>query len=214
MKRYDYLVVGAGLFGAVFAHEAVKRGKTCLVIDKRDHIGGNIYTKEIEGIQAHCYGAHIFHTSSRRVWDYVNQFAQFNHFVNSPIAVYKDELYNLPFNMNTFHQLWGVITPAQAQAKIQEQIAQMHIVEPNNLEEQALALVQSCGYKSLFWSFAYKDWITDSQPDPATALDTMLKKAHPGAIYLLHAVSSTNARVLGDFIDGMREKGFVFSDFA
>lgn len=106
MKKYDYLIVGAGLFGSVFAHEAVKCGKTCLVIDKRDHIGGNIYTEEIEGIQVHKYGAHIFHTSNKTVWDYVNQFAEFNHFVNSPIAVYKDELYNLPFNMNTFHQLW------------------------------------------------------------------------------------------------------------
>ena len=108
MKKYDYLIVGAGLFGAVFAHEATRRGKTCLVIDKRDHIGGNIYTEEVEGIQVHKYGAHIFHTSRKKVWDYINQFAEFNHFVNSPIAVYKDELYNLPFNMNTFHQLWGV----------------------------------------------------------------------------------------------------------
>ena len=107
MKKYDYLIVGAGLFGAVFAHEATKKGKTCLVIDKRDHIGGNIYTEEVEGIQVHKYGAHIFHTSKKEIWDYVNQFTEFNHFVNSPIAVYKDELYNLPFNMNTFHQLWG-----------------------------------------------------------------------------------------------------------
>ena len=107
MKKYDYLIVGAGLFGAVFAHEATRRGKTCLVIDKRGHIGGNIYTEEVEGIQVHRYGAHIFHTSRKQVWDYINQFAEFNHFVNSPIAVYKDELYNLPFNMNTFHQLWG-----------------------------------------------------------------------------------------------------------
>ena len=141
MKKYDYLIVGAGLFGAVFAHEVVKKGKTCLVIDKRDHIGGNIYTEEVEGIQVHKYGAHIFHTSNERVWEYVNQFAKFNHFVNSPIAVYKDELYNLPFNMNTFYQLWGVKTPAQAKAKVQEQITQMHIVHPKNLEEQALALV-------------------------------------------------------------------------
>ena len=141
MKKYDYLIVGAGLFGAVFAHEAAQKGKTCLVIDKRDHIGGNIYTEEIEGIQVHRYGAHIFHTSRKEVWDYVNQFAEFNHFVNSPIAVYKDELYNLPFNMNTFHQLWGVRTPAEAKAKIQGQIARMHITHPKNLEEQALALV-------------------------------------------------------------------------
>ena len=105
MKKYDYLIVGAGLFGAVFAHEATKKGKTCLVIDKRDHIGGNIYTEEVEGIQVHRYGAHIFHTSRKQVWDYINQFAEFNHFVNAPIALYKDELYNLPSNMNTFHQL-------------------------------------------------------------------------------------------------------------
>lgn len=109
MKKYDYLIVGAGLFGAVFAHEATRRGKTCLVIDKRGHIGGNIYTEEVEGIQVHRYGAHIFHTSRKQVWDYINQFAEFNHFVNSPIAVYKDELYNLPFNMNTFHQLWEYV---------------------------------------------------------------------------------------------------------
>ncbi len=158
MKRYDHLIVGAGLFGAVFAHEAVQRGKTCLVIDKRDHIGGNIYTKEIEGIQVHCYGAHIFHTSNKQVWDYVNQFAEFNHFVNAPIAIYKDELYNLPFNMNTFHQLWGVTTPAQAKAKIQEQIAQMHIVEPKNLEEQALALVGKDVYEKLIEGYTEKQW--------------------------------------------------------
>ena len=158
MKRYDYLIVGAGLFGAVFAREAVQKGKTCLVIDKRDHIGGNIYTKEVEGIQVHCYGAHIFHTSNKQVWDYVNQFAEFNHFVNSPVAIYKDELYNLPFNMNTFHQLWGVVTPAQAQAKIQEQIAQMHIVEPKNLEEQALALVGKDVYEKLIEGYTRKQW--------------------------------------------------------
>ena len=114
MKKYDYLIVGAGLFGAVFAHEATRRGKTCLVIDKRGHIGGNIYTEEVEGIQVHRYGAHIFHTSRKQVWDYINQFAEFNHFVNSPIAVYKDELYNLPFNMNTFSRMWGIKTPEEA----------------------------------------------------------------------------------------------------
>ena len=130
MKKYDYLIVGAGLFGSVFAHEAVKCGKTCLVIDKRDHIGGNIYTEEIEGIQVHKYGAHIFHTSNKTVWDYVNHFAEFNHFVNSPIAVYKDELYNLPFNMNIFHQLWGVRTPAEAEAKIREQISKNAYYKP------------------------------------------------------------------------------------
>lgn len=158
MKKYDYLIVGAGLFGAVFAHEVVKKGKTCLVIDKRDHIGGNIYTEEVEGIQVHKYGAHIFHTSNERVWEYVNQFAKFNHFVNSPIAVYKDELYNLPFNMNTFYQLWGVKTPAQAKAKVQEQITQMHIVHPKNLEEQALALVGKDIYEKLVEGYTRKQW--------------------------------------------------------
>lgn len=158
MKRYDYLIVGAGLSGAVFAHEMSEHGKTCLVIDKRNHIGGNIYTKELEGIQVHCYGAHIFHTSNKRVWDYASQFAEFNHYVNSPIAIYKGEVYNLPFNMNTFHQLWGVATPAQAQAKIQEQIAQMHIVEPKNLEEQALALVGKDVYEKLIEGYTRKQW--------------------------------------------------------
>lgn len=158
MKKYDYLIVGAGLFGSVFAHEAVKCGKTCLVIDKRDHIGGNIYTEEVEGIQVHRYGAHIFHTSNKEVWEYVNQFAEFNHFVNSPIAIYKDELYNLPFNMNTFHQLWGVRTPAEAKAKIQEQIARMHITNPKNLEEQALALVGQDVYEKLIEGYTRKQW--------------------------------------------------------
>ena len=158
MKKYDYLIVGAGLFGAVFAHEATKKGKTCLVIDKRDHIGGNIYTEEVEGIQVHKYGAHIFHTSKKEIWDYVNQFTEFNHFVNSPIAVYKDELYNLPFNMNTFHQLWGVRTPAEAKAKIQEQISRMHITHPKNLEEQALALVGQDVYEKLVEGYTRKQW--------------------------------------------------------
>ena len=158
MKKYDYLIVGAGLFGSVFAHEAVKHGKTCLVIDKRDHIGGNIYTEEIEGIQVHRYGAHIFHTSKKEIWEYINQFAEFNHFINSPIAVYKDELYNLPFNMNTFHQLWGVRTPAQAKANIQEQIARMHITNPKNLEEQALSMVGQDVYEKLIEGYTRKQW--------------------------------------------------------
>ena len=158
MKKYDYLIVGAGLFGAVFAHEATKKGKTCLVIDKRAHIGGNIYTEEVEGIQVHKYGAHIFHTSKKEIWDYVNQFTEFNHFVNSPIAVDKDELYNLPFNMNTFHQLWGVRTPAEAKAKIQEQISRMHITHPKNLEEQALALVGQDVYEKLVEGYTRKQW--------------------------------------------------------
>lgn len=167
MKKYDYLIVGAGLFGAVFAHEAVQRGKSCLVIDRRDHIGGNIYTEQVEGINVHCYGAHIFHTSNKKVWNYVNQFAEFNHFVNSPIAIYKDELYNLPFNMNTFHQLWGVRTPAEAQAKIQEQIARMHITNPKNLEEQALALVGQDVYEKLIEGYTRKQWNRECRELPA-----------------------------------------------
>ena len=122
MEKYDYLIVGAGLFGAVFAHEMKKKGKKCYVIEKRDHIAGNIYTKEQLGIQVHQYGAHIFHTSDREVWDYIRQFAEFNHYVNCPVAVYKDELYNLPFNMNTFSKMWGIKTPAEAKEKIRQQI--------------------------------------------------------------------------------------------
>ena len=149
MKKYDYLIVGAGLYGAVMAYELGKKGKKCLVIDRRDHIAGNIYCEEIEGIHVHKYGAHIFHTSDKKIWEYMNQFTEFNNYINSPVAVYKDELYNLPFNMNTFHQLWGVRTPAEAKAKIQEQISRMHITHPKNLEEQALALVGQDVYEKL-----------------------------------------------------------------
>lgn len=155
---YDYLIVGAGLFGAVFAHEAKKRGKTCLVIDRRNHVGGNIYTKEVEGIQVHQYGAHIFHTSNKEVWDYVNQFAEFNRYTNSPIARYKDELYNMPFNMNTFHGLWGVITPDEAKAKIEEQKKESGITEPGNLEEQAISLVGRDIYEKLVKGYTEKQW--------------------------------------------------------
>ena len=133
--KLNYLIIGAGLFGAVFAHEAHKRGRSVLVIDRRPHIAGNIYTEEVEGIQVHRYGAHIFHTSNKEVWDYVQKFAEFNRYTNSPVARYKDELYNMPFNMNTFHQMWGVITPEEARAKIDEQIREAGIIEPRNLEE-------------------------------------------------------------------------------
>ena len=131
---YDYLIVGAGLYGAVFAHEMTKQGKRCLIIDRRDHIAGNIYTETIAGIQVHKYGAHIFHTNDKEIWDYVHQFAEFNHYVNAPLAIYKDELYNLPFNMNTFSKMWGIKTPAEAKAKIAEQVAGLNITEPKNLE--------------------------------------------------------------------------------
>lgn len=155
---FDYLIVGAGLYGAVFAYEAKKAGKNCLVIDKREHIAGNIYCEEIEGINVHKYGAHIFHTSNRKVWDYVNQFAEFNNYINSPVAVYKDETYNLPFNMNTFNKMWGVRTPAEAKAKIEEQKAEYNISEPKNLEEQALTLVGKDVYEKLVKGYTEKQW--------------------------------------------------------
>lgn len=167
MKKYDYLIVGAGLFGAVFAHEATKRGKKCLVIDKREHIGGNIYCEKIEGINVHKYGAHIFHTSDKAVWEYVNQFADFNNYINAPVAIYKDELYNLPFNMNTFSKMWGIKTPAQARAKIAEQIAELNITEPKNLEEQALSLVGRDVYEKLIKGYTEKQWARDCTELPA-----------------------------------------------
>lgn len=165
--KYDYLIVGAGLFGSTFAYEATKRGKKCLVIDKREHVGGNVYTEQIEGINVHKYGAHIFHTSDRKIWDYVNQFADFNNYVNSPVAVYKDELYNLPFNMNTFSKMWGIKTPAEAKAKIAEQIAELNITEPKNLEEQALSLVGTDVYEKLVKGYTEKQWSRDCTALPA-----------------------------------------------
>lgn len=156
--KYDYLIVGAGLFGSIFAYEAKKAGKSVLVIDQRNHIGGNIYTKEVEGIQVHEYGAHIFHTSDREVWDYVRQFAEFNRYTNSPVARYKDELYNLPFNMNTFSKMWGVKTPAEAREIIDRQIKEAGITEPKNLEEQALSLVGRDIYEKLVKGYTEKQW--------------------------------------------------------
>lgn len=155
---YDYLIVGAGLFGSIFAYEAKKRGKNCLVIDKRPHIGGNIYTKSVEGINVHEYGAHIFHTSNNKVWEYIQQFATFNRYTNSPIARYKDEIYNMPFNMNTFNKLWGVITPGQAKKKIEQQIKESGITEPKNLEEQAITLVGRDIYEKLVKGYTQKQW--------------------------------------------------------
>ena len=165
--KYDFLIVGAGLFGAVIAHEAIKRGKKCLVIDRRDHIGGNIYTEEVEGIQVHKYGAHIFHTSDKEVWDYVNQFVEFNHYVNSPVAVYKDELYNLPFNMNTFSKMWNIRTPKEAKDIIAAQIAELGIKEPANLEEQALSLAGRDVYEKLVKGYTEKQWGRDCKELPA-----------------------------------------------
>lgn len=164
---YDYLIVGAGLYGAVFAHELTKQGKRCLVIDRRDHIAGNIYTETIAGIQVHKYGAHIFHTNDKEIWDYVHQFAEFNHYVNAPLAIYKDELYNLPFNMNTFSKMWGIKTPAEAKAKIAEQVAGLNITEPKNLEEQALSLVGTDVYTKLVKGYTEKQWGRDCRDLPA-----------------------------------------------
>ena len=158
MVKYDYLIVGSGLFGAIFAYEANKRGKKCLVIEKRNHLGGNIYCENIEGINVHKYGAHIFHTSNKEVWDYVNQFAEFNNYINSPVANYKGELYNLPFNMNTFYQLWKVKTPSEAKAKIEEQLKEACIDEPKNLEEQAIKLIGRDVYEKLVKGYTEKQW--------------------------------------------------------
>ena len=162
LSHYDYLVVGAGISSAVFCHEAAKLGKTCLVIDRRDHIAGNIYTKDVQGINVHRYGAHIFHTSLRPVWDYVNRFAEFNNYVNSPVAVYKDELYNLPFNMNTFSKMWGIRTPAEAVEIIERQKAEAADLigegEPKNLEEQALSLIGRDVFEKLIKGYTEKQW--------------------------------------------------------
>ncbi len=155
---YDFLIVGSGLFGSVFAHEAIKRGKTCLVVERRSHIGGNIYTEEIEGINVHKYGAHIFHTNNKMVWDYVNELADFNRYTNSPIAVYNDEIYNLPFNMNTFSKLWDIKTPAEAKAIIEKQRKSLGDREPSNLEEQAISLVGEDIYHKLIEGYTEKQW--------------------------------------------------------
>lgn len=163
---YDYLIVGAGLFGSIFAYEANRRGKKCLVIDKRNHIGGNIYCKEVEGINVHEYGAHIFHTSNKEVWNYINSFAEFNRYTNSPVAIYKDELYNLPFNMNTFNKLWGVKTPAEAKSKIEEQLAETNITEPKNLQEQAIKLIGKDIYEKLIKGYTEKQWGTQATELP------------------------------------------------
>ena len=164
---YDYLIVGAGLFGAVFAHEMTEKGKKCLVIDRRNHIAGNAYTENIEGINVHKYGAHIFHTSNERVWAYVNRFARFNNYINAPVAVYKDEIYNLPFNMNTFSKMWGVKTPAEAKAIIARQVEAEHIGEPKTLEEQALKLVGRDIYEKLIKGYTEKQWGRDCTELPA-----------------------------------------------
>ncbi|RAP53498.1 MAG: UDP-galactopyranose mutase [Methanosphaera sp. rholeuAM270] len=164
--KYDYLIVGSGLFGSIFAHEMTKLGKKCIVIEKRDHIGGNVYTKKEENINVHKYGAHIFHTSNKRVWDYINQFTQFNNFVNSPLAVYKDKIYNLPFNMNTFYQMWGTKTPSEAKTKIEEQKKEAKIKKAENLEEQAISLVGQDIYEKLIKGYTEKQWQQDCRNLP------------------------------------------------
>lgn len=174
MKKYDYLIVGSGLFGSIFAHEATKRGKTCLVIERRNHLGGNLYCENRDGINIHRYGGHIFHTSDKIIWNYINQFAEFNNYINSPIANYKGELYNLPFNMNTFHQMWGVITPAQAAAKIDEQRKEAGITEPKNLEEQAISLIGTDIYEKLIKGYTEKQW-----GRPCTELPAFIIKRLP-----------------------------------
>jgi len=156
--KYDYLIVGAGLYGAVFAREMKEKGKRCLVIDRREQIAGNVYTENVEGIQVHRYGAHIFHTNDRRVWDYVRRFAEFNRFTNSPVANYHGELYSLPFNMYTFNRMWGVVTPDEAKAKIEEQRREAGITEPKNLEEQAIRLVGRDIYEKLIKGYTEKQW--------------------------------------------------------
>ena len=169
-NHYDYLIVGAGITSAVFAHEAAKVGKSCLVIDRRDHIAGNVYTEEVVGINVHKYGAHIFHTSLRPVWDYVNQFAEFNNYINSPVAVYKDELYNMPFNMNTFSKMWGIRTPEEAKEIIEKQKAAEAVDEPKNLEEQALSLVGRDVYEKLVKGYTEKQWGKDCTELPASII--------------------------------------------
>lgn len=172
--QYDYLIVGAGLYGAVFAHEAVKAGKTVLVVDKRPHIAGNVYTEDVEGIHVHKYGAHIFHTNNRMVWNYVNQFAEFNRFTNSPIANYHGELYSLPFNMYTFNKMWGVVTPEEAASKIEEQRKTADITNPKNLEEQAISLVGTDIYEKLIKGYTEKQW-----GRPCTELPAFIIKRLP-----------------------------------
>ena len=165
--NYDYLIVGAGLYGSVIANELNKKGKKCLVIDKRSHIAGNIYCEDIEEIHVHKYGAHIFHTSDKRIWDYMNQYAEFNNYINSPIAVYKDELYNLPFNMNTFSKMWGIRTPQEAKKMIAKQVKESGITEPKNLEEQGLSLVGRDVFEKLVKGYTEKQWGRDCKDLPA-----------------------------------------------
>lgn len=169
-KKYDYLIVGAGLFGAVFAERAQSAGKTCLIVERRPHVAGNCFTENVEGLDVHCFGAHIFHTSNREVWDYVNRFAEFNNFVNSPIANYKGRLFNLPFNMNTFYTMWGTRTPAEAAETIARQRQAASITEPRNLEEQAISLVGHDIFEILIKGYTEKQWGKDCKELPASII--------------------------------------------
>ena len=170
MSKYDYIIVGAGLFGATFANLAYNNGKKVLVIDKRNHIAGNCYTEKEENINVHKYGAHIFHTDNDLIWEYVNKFAKFNRFTNSPIARYKDEIYNMPFNMNTFNKLWGVVTPEEAKAKIEQEKNEAGIIKPKNLEEQAISLVGKTIYEKLIKGYTEKQWGRKCKDLPASII--------------------------------------------
>ena len=176
MKKYDYLIVGAGLFGATFAHEATKRNFKCLIIDKRDHTGGNIYCENVEGINVHKYGAHIFHTNNKIIWDYVNSFVEFNRYTNSPLACYKNELYNLPFNMNTFSKMWGISTPQEAKEIIRKQVEKSGITDPKNLEEQAISLVGTDIYEKLIKGYTEKQWGRDATQIPSFIIKRIYNK--------------------------------------
>lgn len=194
MKHYDYLIVGSGLFGAVVAHEAAKNGKSCLVLEKRDHVGGNVYCETVEDVIVHRYGAHIFHTNDQRVWDYVNALVEFNRYTNCPVANYKGELYNLPFNMNTFYQMWGVTTPEQAQKRIEEQRA-CGVDEPRNLEEQAIRLVGNDIYEKLIKDYTQKQW-----GRPCTELPPFIIKRLP--VRFTYDNNYFNDRYQGIPVDG------------
>ena len=173
INMYDYLIVGSGLFGSIFAHEAKKNGKKVLVIDKRNHIGGNIYCETVEGVNVHKYGAHIFHTSNKEIWDYINKFCEFNNYINSPIANYKGEIYNLPFNMNTFNRLWGVVTPKEAKELIMKQVKEANIINPKNLEEQAISLVGKDIYEKLIKGYTEKQWGRSCSELPAFIINRL-----------------------------------------
>ena len=186
---YDYLIVGAGLYGATFAYEAKRKGKSVCVIDRRDHIAGNAYCKDVEGIPVHWYGAHIFHTSNREIWDFVNRFADFNNYINSPVAVYKDELYNLPFNMNTFSRLWNIKTPQEAKDIIAAQIAAEGITEPKNLEEQAISMVGRDVFEKLVKGYTEKQWGRDCKDLPASIIKRLPLRFTYDNVYIFISIT-------------------------